>query len=182
MERMSIVVLVCAALIAGCVPQHYTQHSRQRIARGDSLSAMKKQDVIALTTAGVGDSVIITMMNVSGSYFHLTTQDVIDLTNAGVSDKVINAMLAADESVDYAESSGDYYPRYYGYAYPYWDPWYYPSLYAGFSWRYYHPLYVHRFVRPHYSYFGHGGHGGGMRNPGGSRGFGGSRGGGGRHR
>ena len=48
---------------------------------------MKIDDVIALSKAGVSDSLIIGMMDATDSWFQLKTQDVIDLRNAGVSRK-----------------------------------------------------------------------------------------------
>jgi hypothetical protein len=89
---------------------------------------MKKQDVISLTKAGVSDSLIITMLATSHSWFQLKTQDVLDLKNAGVSESVINAMIVSNEPPAegdrYVQDGNYYYPPYYWYPgyYPYWCP------------------------------------------------------------
>ncbi len=160
---ISAVVLAIFLTVAGCTSQRYAQYHRGRPAPTDTLAMMKKQDVISLTKAGVSDSLIVTMLAVSHSWFDLRTQDVLDLKNAGVSDRVINAMIQSNEPMTEADVSGRdgyyYYPPYYWYPgyYPYW---YYPSFYFGYS--YYQPFYI---SRP--AYFGgygfRGGWGGGRR-------------------
>ena len=137
------VVLAVFLTIAGCTSQRYAQYRHGRAA-SDTLAMMKKQDVISLTKAGVSDSLIITMLATSHSWFQLSTQDVLDLKTAGVSEKVINAMLVSNElpadGDRYVENGNYYYPPYYWYDgyYPYW---YYPSLYFGYS--YYRPVHVY---------------------------------------
>jgi len=81
----------------------------------DSLRLMKMDDVIALSKAGVSDSLIIGMMDATDSWFHLKTQDVLDLRNAGVSEKVIAAMMQPppQPSGKTSDSNGVHY-----YAYP----------------------------------------------------------------
>ena len=73
MKRITIaaVFLAGALLAAGCTPGRYAQYDRQHRQVSDSLSTMKMADVIALSKAGVSDSLIITMMNVSDSWFNL---------------------------------------------------------------------------------------------------------------
>jgi hypothetical protein len=163
--------LICAVILAafltvtGCTSPRYAMYRRHQEA--DTLTMMKKQDVVSLTKAGVSDSLIVTMLAVSHSWFQLTPQDVLDLKSAGVSDKVINAMLLSDQP--YAENNRRapdgyyYYDPYYYYWYPgYYPSWYYyyPSFYFGYN--YYRPLYV-----SHGAYFGaygyRGGWGGGFR-------------------
>jgi hypothetical protein len=164
MKRITIAVIILLAIltVAGCTSQRYAMYHRDRRTPVDTLAMMKKQDVVSLTKAGVSDSLIITMIATSHSWFDLRTQDVLDLKSAGVSDKVINAMIQSNEPMTEADISGRdayyYYPPYYWYPgyYPYW---YYPSFYFGYS--YYRPVYISR------SYFGgygfRGGWGGGMR-------------------
>ncbi|HTY11729.1 MAG TPA: hypothetical protein VMF88_11735 [Bacteroidota bacterium] len=165
MKRIMISAAVLAAFLAvtGCTSQRYAMYHRHQGA--DTLTMMKKQDVISLTKAGVSDSLIVTMLGVSHSWFQLTPQDVLDLKSAGVSDRVINAMLLSDQP--YAENNrrGEngyyYYDPYYYYWYPgYYPYWSYPSLYFGYN--YYRPLYI-----SHGAYFGgygyRGGWGGGFR-------------------
>ncbi|MGA7161850.1 MAG: hypothetical protein WBZ48_12660 [Bacteroidota bacterium] len=163
MKRIAIpaVILAIFLTVAGCTSQRYAQYHRRHQA-SDTLAMMKKQDVISLTKAGVSDSLIITMLASSHSWFDLRTQDVLDLKSAGVSDKVINAMIKSNEPMSDAEiSNGD---RYYYYSPYYWDYgydpyWYYPSFYFGYN--FYRPYYAPR------AYFGgygfRGGWGGGMR-------------------
>ena len=159
---ISAVILAISLTVAGCTSQRYAQYHRER-PPVDTLAMMKKQDVISLTKAGVNDSLIMTMLATSHSWFQLKTQDVLDLKNAGVSDNVINAMIVSNEPPiegdRYVQDGYYYYPPYYWYPgyYPYW---YYPSFYLGYS--YYRPVYSFRGT-----YFGgygfRGGWGGGMR-------------------
>ncbi len=160
---ISAVILAVFLTFAGCTSQRYALYHRGRPAPTDTLAMMKKQDVISLTKAGVSDSLIITMIATSHSWFDLRTQDVLDLKNAGVSDRVIDAMIRSNQPMTEAEISGgdayDYYPPYYWYPayYPYW---YYPSFYFGYS--YYRPFYNSR--SGYYGGYGfRGGWGGGMR-------------------
>jgi hypothetical protein len=164
MKRTTISAVILAVLLtaAGCTSQRYAQNHRER-PPVDTLAMMKTQDVISLTKAGVSDSLIMTMLAVSHSWFQLKTQDVLDLKNAGVSDRVINAMIVSDEPPAegdrYVQDGYYYYPPYYSYPgyYPYW---YYPSFYFGYS--YYRPVYISR--PAHFGGYGfRGGRGGGFR-------------------
>jgi hypothetical protein len=113
---------------------------------------MTKEDVIALTKAGVGDDVILKMISTSGSTFRLHTPDVILLADSGVADTVIHAMLQADGSSrkdEHAAVVRHYPPDYYWwFDYPFYDPWYWPAYYG--------------WPRPYYGFRVYGGfHGGG---------------------
>jgi len=162
-QTMIVIALVIGLLaLAGCGTERYSQKSRERSRGADTLAMMKKQDVITLSKAGVTDSLIITMMAVSRSWFQLNTQDVLDLKSAGVSDKVINAMVESNEPMAEVDSSHERayysYPPYYWYPgyYPYW---YYPSVSIGLGFRSYRSGYI-----GHRSYFGgHGFYGGRRR-------------------
>jgi hypothetical protein len=170
MERTTIsaAILVVFLSVAGCTSQRYAQYHREHPPVTDTLAMMKTQDVISLTKAGVSDSLIITMLATSHSWFQLKTQDVLDLKNAGVSERVINAMIESNEPLtagDRYMQDGYYdYPPYYWYPgyypYSYYPYWYYPSFYFGYS--YYRSGYI---SRPTYfgSYGYRGGWGGGMR-------------------
>ncbi len=156
------VILVVFLSVAGCTSQRYTQYHRERPPVTDTLAMMKIQDVISLTRASVSDSLIITMLATSHSWFQLKTQDVLDLKSAGVSERVIDAMIVSNEPPAegdrYVQDGYYFYPPYYWYGYyPYW---YYPSFYFGYSG--YRPAYI---SRPAYfgSYGFRGGWGGGMR-------------------
>ena len=113
---ISAVILAIFLSVAGCTSQRYAQYHRER-PPVDTLAMMKKQDVISLTKAGVNDSLIMTMLATSHSWFQLKTQDVLDLKNAGVSDKVINAMIVSNEPPTegdrYVQDGYYYYPPYY---------------------------------------------------------------------
>ena len=109
----------------------------------DTLRMMKIQDVIALSKAGVSDSLIIGMMDATNSWFQLKAQDVIDLRNAGVSEKVVAAMMQPPPQPP--NKTGDAnavqyytYPPFLWYDgfYPYW---YYPTYSVRLG---YHPMYI----------------------------------------
>ena len=178
MKRRTVVLAALAVvlLVAGCSTERYAQNYRGRSVKSDSLSHITTQDVIALTKAGVSDTLIVTMIDASGSYFRVNAKDVIDLKNAGVSDNVVSRMFTTYEPAEYdQEPSGYYYPYWYPpnywYAdYPFYSPWY-PRFYFGFSGRYFRPSFAHRMYFPHFSsppfrgaYGGHSS--GGMRGPG----------------
>jgi hypothetical protein len=147
-------ILVVAAgfglilILGGCAPGRYGTYDRVRATGADSLALMTKEDVIKLSQAGLGDDVIIRMLDASGSTFRLKTKDVVELADSGVSDRVISEMMQVRERPKDDERSGGYfyYSPFYGFAmYPFWDPWY-PSVYLG-SWPwYYRPLYRHVYV------------------------------------
>ncbi len=124
--------VVAVFLIAGCAPSQYTQYHRAHMRRPDTLDQMKVQDIITLSKAGVSDSIIISEMDASDSWFHLKPQDIIDLKNAGVSDNVIKAMMAPPPKS--AAAAGDSSTVRYVYPPPYWwydgfyPYWYYPSF------------------------------------------------------
>jgi hypothetical protein len=179
MNRATVIVIALAVSLvaAGCMSDRFVRYDRGRPMKADTLAMMSKQDVVSLSKAGVGDSLIIRMLDASGSYIPLRTRDVIELKNAGVSEQVINAMMNPPEDSDNGgESVGSgyaNYPPYYWYSpywysayYPFWDPWYYSSFYLGFGPRYYRPGYVHSYIARHYSisrpgYRSGGGYGGG---------------------
>ena len=163
---LAAIILAISLIAAGCTPERYAQYDRRQPSAQDTLAMMKKQDVISMSKAGVSDSLIITMMDVSNSWFQLKPQDVIDLKNAGVSDRVIDAMIETNSPSSEINSStiasreyGYSYPPYYWYGgyYPYW---YYPSFSFGY---YYRPVYNRHVGFYGHSYFGSYGYRGGMR-------------------
>jgi len=164
---VAIVILVGLLAFVGCGTERYAQKSRERSRGADTLALMKKQDVITLSKAGVSDSLIVTMIAASESWFQLNTQDVLDLKSAGVSDKVINAMVESNEAWSEDDGSGGKvfyaYPTYYWHA-GYYPSWYYPSVYFGLGSRAYRPFYLGHTFSPHRSYFrGHGSYNGRRR-------------------
>ena len=127
--------MVMAVGFGGCAAEQYSQNRRDHSMKVDSLRLMKMDDVIALSKAGVSDSLIIGMMDATDSWFHLKTQDVLDLRNAGVSEKVIAAMMQPppQPSGKTSDSNGVHY-----YAYPslFWYDGFYPYWsYPGYSFR-----------------------------------------------
>ena len=158
---MAVVILACSLIVGGCTAERYSHYDRDRSPKPDTLAMLKSQDVISMSKAGVSDSLIITMLAVSNSWFQLKSQDVIDLKNAGVSDRVIDAMLYSAQASNEQRVSGEEgytYPQSYWYGgyYPYWyyPYWYYPSLSLGFGFHYSHPIYG-RSVFSRGGYYGH---------------------------
>ena len=163
-STVGLAVLVFALAAAGCAPEYSRYRYRDRPQVRDSLALMTAQDVIALSKARIGDNVIITMINNSGSAFHLRTPEVIALADSGVSDTVISAMMRTDESWGGGEGPGRYsagYPPYFWWgASPWWSPWYFSSYWGGF----YRPYFYHRAFAPNFGgvrYRSYGGGGGG---------------------
>jgi hypothetical protein len=93
-----------------------------------------KEDVIAMTKAGLSNDVILSMISATGSTFQLKTPDVIALADSGVADTVIQVMLQVDGSLQKEGGTAvvPYYaPDYYWwYSYPYYDPWYWSPYYG----------------------------------------------------
>lgn len=143
---ISFTFLLIALGILGCTSERYALNNKEHSMRRDTLRMMTQKDVIALSKAGMSDSLIIAMMDATDSWFQLKTQDVIDLKNAGVSEKVISAMLQqpGEPSSQSGSPSGVryyVYPPYYWYDgyYPYW---YYPQFSVGIG---FHPIHYRRF-------------------------------------
>lgn len=134
MKRFAVVAIVAVCILgaSGCMSERYATHDRR--SSQDSLAMMTKEDVIALTKAGVGNNVILNMIKTTGSTFQLRTPDVIQLADSGVADTVIHAMLRADESSGKEKHTtvvGYFPPDYYWwYDYPYYDPWYWGPSYG----------------------------------------------------
>jgi hypothetical protein len=137
-------LLVISFGFAGCAAEQYSQSRKDHSMKVDSLRAMKMEDVITLSKAGMSDSLIIGMMDATDTWFKLKTQDVIDLKNAGVSEKVIAAMMQPPPQPS-SKTSDMNLVRYYDYPsffwydgfYPYW---YYPSFSLRMG---YHPGFFH---------------------------------------
>jgi hypothetical protein len=128
-----ILAFVAASIgFAGCAAEQYSQTGKGRSMKVDTLRMMKVDDIVALSKAGVSDSLIIGMMDATDTWFHLKAQDVIDLRNAGVSEKVIVAMMQpppppSGKNGDVNAARYYVYPSYFWYDgfYPYW---YYPTF------------------------------------------------------
>jgi hypothetical protein len=139
--------IVVSLGFAGCAAERYTQTGKSHTMKVDSLRAMKMDDVIALSKAGVSDSLIIGMMDATDSWFHLKAQDVIDLRNAGVTEKVIVAMMQPPPPP--SGKSGDAnMARYYVYPSDFWYDgfypyWYYPTFSVRLGYRSYYGGHFH---------------------------------------
>jgi hypothetical protein len=126
------VFLFAALSFAGCASEQYAQHSRYHTMPQDTVKKMTKEDIVNLSKSGVGDSLIIGMMDATDTWFQLKPQDVIDLKNAGVSETVIHAMMEQPQQAS-GQSDRPKVVRYYMYS-PYywydgWGPyWYYPGV------------------------------------------------------
>jgi hypothetical protein len=55
--------------------------------------AVSVEDLIALSRAGLGDEVLVALVETGGSIYTLSTQQIVDLKRAGVSERVIVLML-----------------------------------------------------------------------------------------
>ena len=132
-------ILVIASSSTGCGAMYYSQYAREA-ALPDS-SEMAIEDVINMSEEGIGDSIIISQINATKSYFELTTSDIIELKKVGVSEKIINAMIKTAKVVDNRKARRYYsYPSYlFPYNY-YASPWY-SSFNFGFNRGYYNHSY-----------------------------------------
>lgn len=142
-SKASLIVFFAISLgFIGCAAGGYTQYGMHHQRQVDSARVMTKQDIITLSKSGVSDSLIISTMNSTQTWFHLNTQDVLDLKNAGVSETVIGAMLAEPPPPPTSTRYYYAYPPYYWYDgfYPFW---YYPTFSAGFGYHPYHSFYFH---------------------------------------
>jgi hypothetical protein len=74
-----LVVAACAGLLVAGTP---------RIA-----SAVSTRDLIELSKAGLGDDVLVALVEADGTVFNLDAPKILELRRAGVSERVITAML-----------------------------------------------------------------------------------------
>jgi len=154
MKRHGFAALVVAASVAltATASAEVGGSERDGPAAGDTIARMTIDDVMLLSKAGISDSLIIFMIESSGSTFQLTTHDVIDLARAGVPEDVIEQMVSSrTEQAEAAE--GGYIsdePYWYGVAYPYWDPWFWSPLWVGYGVIYSYPAYAAVSVAPEF--------------------------------
>ncbi|MFA5833936.1 MAG: hypothetical protein WDA22_10725 [Bacteroidota bacterium] len=152
-------IVAIAFSVTGCYSQYGAQYARGEIPTDSS--AMLIDDIIKLSNEGISDTVIVSQINATYSYFVLDTDDIVELKKAGVSEKVINEMINTSASVTSGSAA-----RYYGnpfYLLPYYSyPWY-SSFYLGFFGRHYNhsPSVSHfpTYNRGHYNRGYSGGHG-----------------------
>jgi hypothetical protein len=142
---------VLAVGLGGCTSERYSQNYRGHQMKVDSLRVMKMQDVIDLSKAGVSDSLIISTMDATNSYFRLSAKDVLHLRKSGVSEAVISAMMQPppESSNKSSASNSNSVTRYYAYPYPYYwyddfyPYWYYPSFSVRLGGFYHRPAFFH---------------------------------------
>ena len=119
MKRIIILISVLAIAVSttGCSSMYNSQYAREEI-QADS-SAMSIDDVVRLSSQGIGDEVIISQIKATNSYFELTSEDIVGLKKEGVSEKVINVMIKTKENAMLSRNG----KQYYGYS-TYRYPWY----------------------------------------------------------
>jgi len=147
-KNIILAFVIMAFGFVGCAGEQYSQTHKEHYAKIDTLRMIKMDDIIALSKAGVSDSLIIGMMDATDSWFLLKTKDVLDLRNAGVSERVISAMMQPPPQPSNKASNSNtsqyyVYPPYFwydGFYYPYW---YYPSFSMRFGYHMYHPMIIH---------------------------------------
>ena len=135
MYRILIPLLACGLAVAGCAA---TRSAETDATHHGNLTPMSPHDIVMLSQAGISDSLIVTMMDASGSAFSLTTGQIIALADSGVSNSVISAMVQR-KPADVVQAPARVHDYWYAWD-PFWDPWYYPYWSAGFGW-YYVPRY-----------------------------------------
>jgi hypothetical protein len=73
------VVAACAGLLVAGAPR--------------TASAVSTRDLIELSKAGLGDEVLVALIEADGTVFNLDAPKILELRGAGVSERVITAML-----------------------------------------------------------------------------------------
>ena len=69
--------------------------------------AVTVEDIVALSRAGVADSVLIAVIDADQTVFELTPQQIVDLKRAGVSDSVVVKMVGTTREFDRREPRED---------------------------------------------------------------------------
>jgi hypothetical protein len=141
------VALACSVALLGCASDQLATRSESTVA------PLTTHDITSLSKAGVSDSVIVAMINVTGSRFNLKPGDVVALADSGVSSNVLQAMIKKPETSKQEKQSHvvyarPWYPYYWDSYYPYdpfWDPWFYPGY--SFRFGYYGGIGGHGFYR-----------------------------------
>lgn len=120
MKRIIILITVLAIAVSttGCYSMYHGQYAREVI-QADS-SAMSIDDVVRLSSQGIGEEIIISQIKATNSYFELTSEDIVELKKEGVSEKVINVMIKTKENARLSRKGN----QYYGYSTYYRYPWY----------------------------------------------------------
>ncbi len=108
--------------LIGCSSEQYAQNNRDHFLKRDTSKMMSQQDIINLSKSGVSDSLIISMLDATDTWFQLKPQNVVNLKNAGVSENVIKAMMEQPAQMNNptVERYYVYPPYWYGGFYPYW--------------------------------------------------------------
>jgi len=128
-------VIAASMAISGNAGAQDVEAGSYGSAAPDTVVYMTKDDVVSLSKSGIGDSLIIFMLETSGSTFELTPRDVLDLLHAGVHEDVIDAMVATpagqedpgtSEEIDSPDPSS-----WYAAVSPFCEPWFWSPLYVG---------------------------------------------------
>ena len=141
-----LIAISAVVVLAGCAPMVYI-NPRQ----------LSVDEIISMSTQGVGKDVIIQHINSTHSRFKLTSEDVVKLTQAKVDPDVIKAMLKSEDTYS---NERDY--PYWRWGNSYWNyPYYnyYWYNYPGY-YNYYSPYSYYRSYSPYY-YRGYDGRGNG---------------------
>ena len=86
MERLIAIIfagMLIISLWTGCALAGHSSDNEPLTVKG----------IMEMNAAKVGDEVIISQIEATGSVFHLSTQEIIALKDAGISDKVIKDMI-----------------------------------------------------------------------------------------
>jgi hypothetical protein len=137
--------VIATLSLIGCSSEQYSLNGREHFIKRDTTKLMTQQDVINLSKSGVSDSLIISMLDATDTWFQLKPQNVIELKNAGVSENVIKAMMEQPSQPTNSTSVERYYvyPPYYWYD-GFYPRWYYPSINIRLGPRSFHSGYFHR--------------------------------------
>ena len=77
-------------LLARCV---FAQDPTQTVA-APGQSALTNDTIIKMVNAGLGEDVIVSMVNTQPAHYTLTPEQLITLKSAGVPDRIVTAMVA----------------------------------------------------------------------------------------
>lgn len=123
--------LVLAAFVTGC--SAFTTLNER---------AVSADDVIKMSSAGIGADVIIRQIEVTRSRFELTPNDIIRLKESGVDEKVLTVMI---ETKGYPPSYDNGYGYdYYDSRFDYYHSWYPVAMHYPYPYRYYRPYITYR--------------------------------------
>ena len=74
------------------IPQTIDPQPKEQTKRADS--ALTNEDVVRVAASGMGDDLLIQLIETSSARFTVTPDALVELKNSGLSDRVIAAMLS----------------------------------------------------------------------------------------